>query len=120
MGQMVSRITRRNFLGTAAAAFAAPAAFSAVSTGDDNAMNAAKLPRWRGFNLLEKFTHWENKPFVESDLAWMKEWGFDFVRLPLSYWCWSSPDDWKTMDEDAHTCQYQLPPWPWLLREPAR
>ncbi len=99
---MAGRITRRDFLGTTAVALAAGAGLPTFSsTGDDSAMNAAKLPRWRGFNLLEKFTHWENKPFVESDLAWMKAWGFDFVRLPLSYWCWSSPDDWKTMDEDA-------------------
>lgn len=62
-------------------------------------MTSSKLPRWRGFNLLEKFTERMNSPFRESDFAMMKEWGFDFVRLPLSYWCWSKPDDWKNFDE---------------------
>ena len=36
-------------------------------------MNASKLPRWRGFNLLEKFTHRHNAPFVESDFEWIAE-----------------------------------------------
>lgn len=60
---------------------------------------ASKLPRWRGFNLLEKFTHRHNTSFLESDFEWIAEWGFNFVRLPLSYWCWSSPEDPYTMDE---------------------
>jgi len=64
-------------------------------------MDANKLPRWRGFNLLEKFTDRMNAPFVEADFEWMAEWGFDFVRLPLSYWCWAKPDPnvWLQMDE---------------------
>ena len=64
-------------------------------------MDATHLPRWRGFNLLEQFSHHHNAPFVESDFEWMAEWGFDFVRLPLSYWCWSepNPDTWLQMDE---------------------
>src|SRR5207248_2572966 len=66
---------------------------------DDQQVSPAKLPRWRGFNLLEKFIAQNQKPFVEKDFAWMAEWGFDFVRLPLSYHCWSSPKDWKTLRE---------------------
>ncbi|MBM3501203.1 MAG: glycoside hydrolase [Armatimonadetes bacterium] len=64
-------------------------------------MDASKLPRWRGFNLLEKFTDRMNAPFVEADFEWLAEWGFDFVRLPLSYWCWAKPDPdhWLEMDE---------------------
>jgi endoglucanase len=53
---------------------------------------AKTLPRWRGFNLLEKFNG-QNKRFVESDFAWIHEWGFDFVRLPLDYLMWTSADD---------------------------
>lgn len=59
-----------------------------------------KLPRWRGFNLLEKFiASVENTRFRESDFAWMSEWGFNFARLPLSYRCWSDPKDWHKIDE---------------------
>ncbi|MHB1307378.1 MAG: glycoside hydrolase family 5 protein [Limisphaerales bacterium] len=64
--------------------------------------SARKLPRWRGFNLLEKFTRRDggNPAFREQDFAWMAEWGFNFVRLPLSYHCWSDPADWLKMRED--------------------
>src|SRR3990167_8634518 len=54
---------------------------------------ARRLPRWRGFNLLEKFNAGSNKPFVEDDFRWISEWGFDFVRLPMDYRCWSDPND---------------------------
>lgn len=64
--------------------------------------SAAALPRWRGFNLLEKFiASRENAPFREADFEWMAKWGFDFVRLPLSYWCWSDPHDWRVLREDT-------------------
>ncbi|HOM16163.1 MAG TPA: cellulase family glycosylhydrolase [Thermoguttaceae bacterium] len=53
-----------------------------------------KLPRWRGFNLVEKFMFpSRNKPFVEQDFQWMADWGFDFVRLPMDYRCWTDPKD---------------------------
>jgi len=48
-----------------------------------------KLPRWRGFNLLEKFTVGNQRPFVEQDFEWLAGWGFNFVRLPLDYRCWA-------------------------------
>ena len=61
-------------------------------------INARSLPRWRGFNLLEKFIVTEsNAPFKESDFEMIAELGFDFVRLPMSYWCWSDPKNWKTI-----------------------
>jgi endoglucanase len=62
-------------------------------------VSAARLPRWRGFNLLEKFTAGRPAPFRETDFAWMAEWGFNFARLPLSYRCWSSPADWRRLRE---------------------
>lgn len=62
--------------------------------------SAAKLPRWRGFNLLEKFiAARENAPFREEDFAAIAEWGFNFARLPMSYHCWSSPKDWRQICE---------------------
>jgi endoglucanase len=67
------------------------------------------LPRWRGFNLLEKFSAAapsksapnsnRNAPFSDEDFRWIADWGFDFVRLPMSYHCWSGPDRWMEMDE---------------------
>jgi len=70
---------------------------------------ANPLPRWRGFNLLEKFTADDrsgsvrfgcrNPPFRDEDFRWIADWGFDFVRLPMSYRCWSAPERWFEMDE---------------------
>jgi endoglucanase len=60
----------------------------------------AKLPRWRGFNLLEMFQQPFQRPFVESDFASIAELGFDFVRLPLDYRCWTDPSDWTKLREE--------------------
>lgn len=67
------------------------------------------LPRWRGFNLLEKFEAKEpskstsfyvrNPSFQELDFQWISDWGFNFVRLPMSYHCWSRPEQWFEIDE---------------------
>ena len=86
---------RRDFLKTAAlgaaAAVAAPALGSAAQTPPSEL--AKKLPRWRGFNLLEKFNVGSAKPFAEADFQWLAEWGFDFVRLPMDYRCWTNAQD---------------------------
>src|SRR5262245_61971306 len=58
-----------------------------------------QIPRWRGFNLTELAGWGEVRPFFETDFKWISEFGFDFVRLPLSYWSWSSPDNWMHIDE---------------------
>ena len=55
--------------------------------------------RWRGFNLLNYFTAGRPEPFDEREFQWIAEWGFNFVRLPLSYWNWSKPGSYYEMDE---------------------
>jgi endoglucanase len=59
-----------------------------------------KLPRWRGFNLLEMFMVQGPHPFREEDFAGIAELGFDFVRLPLDYRCWADPSDWTQLREE--------------------
>jgi endoglucanase len=88
-------MNRRKFLRTAGAATALTLAGPSSKTAPAAAGQplAAKLPRWRGFNLLEKFMVHRNEPFVESDFDWMTDWGFDFVRLPMDYRCWTDPND---------------------------
>jgi endoglucanase len=68
---------------------------------------AAHIPRWRGFNIQGRFGspgHPYDRPaFDEFDFATMAEWGFDFARLPLSYWVWGSRDDWSVIREEPLT-----------------
>lgn len=89
-------MNRRTFLATTTAAAAAAALTPATTFAAKfkPAPSARKLPRWRGFNLIQK-VHAQrdgNPPFRESDFALLEEWGFDFVRLPLSYLCWATAD----------------------------
>ena len=92
---------RRDFLKTAAlttgAAIVGQTAEAAPQP--DPSPLSRKLPRWRGFNLLEKFNAGRNHPFVESDFEWMAAWGFDFVRLPMDYRCWTDRSDPYKLDE---------------------
>jgi aryl-phospho-beta-D-glucosidase BglC (GH1 family) len=53
----------------------------------------AQLPRWRGFNLLEKCPNSSavnDAPYQQADLDFMVEFGFNFVRLPLDYKIWTA------------------------------
>ena len=47
-----------------------------------------KLPRWKGFNLLDYFSpnpSNQRSSTQEDHFKWMRDWGFDFVRLPMAY-----------------------------------
>ena len=49
---------------------------------------ANKLPKWKGFNLLDFFSPNPTSAKLtttEEHLKWMQDWGFDFVRLPIAY-----------------------------------
>ncbi|XHR27872.1 MAG: glycoside hydrolase family 5 protein [Chthoniobacteraceae bacterium] len=63
---------------------------------------ASHLPRWRGFNLTEKFIQGsDNRPFAEEDFQIISELGFNFARLPMDYRLWIKNKDWKQIDEAA-------------------
>ena len=60
--------------------------------------------RYRGFNLTEKTGgQGPRRKFNEEDFEIMAEWGLSFARIPMSYWNWSSKDDWLTINEDVMT-----------------
>ena len=46
------------------------------------------LPKWKGFNLLDFFSP-DPKPTAypakEEHFMWMRDWGFDFIRIPIAY-----------------------------------
>jgi len=90
-------------LATIAPALSSPSECSAANPVSEDII-AAHIPRWRGFNLQGRFA-WPGHPydgpaFDEFDFATMAEWGFDFTRLPLSYWTWGSRDDWSVIREE--------------------
>ena len=61
-----------------------------------------ELPRWRGFNLLDKFSiDWSNGPFKEEDFKMISEMGFNFVRLPMDYRAWINDGDWRSFNEST-------------------
>jgi len=60
---------------------------------------AQKLPRWRGFNLLEWFNVGNAQAFREEDFKLIKELGFNFVRIPMDYRIWITDGDWEQINE---------------------
>lgn len=96
-------MTRRQFLKTAAGAAAVNIAGTAVAAASPSPLpdaTSSHLPRWRGFNLLEKYSGSRGRKFREDDFALIEEWGFNFVRLPMSYLCWTDPSDWLKIREE--------------------
>jgi aryl-phospho-beta-D-glucosidase BglC (GH1 family) len=69
---------------------------------DQQPPSASHLPRWRGFNLCEKFTlRGGNNRFREQDFKLISQWGFNFVRWPMDYRLWIVGKDWDQFNEDA-------------------
>jgi endoglucanase len=100
------RMSRRRFLtfSLAAAGAGLSGAMGPLGCGPGakgpGKVKPVAIPRWRGFNLTEKFTAERNRPFVESDFQWIAQWGFDFVRLPMDYRCYTDPGDWMAFREE--------------------
>jgi len=72
-----------------------------VWPADPQVVGGVDVAKWRGFNLLEKFTVARNAPFVEEDFQWMAELGFNFARLPMDYRCYTEKEDWRKFNEPA-------------------
>ncbi|MBN2523345.1 MAG: cellulase family glycosylhydrolase [Bacteroidales bacterium] len=92
---------RRDFIKTTGAfSSAIMAGFSFISC--DQPVNImAKYSKYRGFNLLAKFSGMgPRERFQEEDFEIMAELGFDFARIPMSYWNWARVDDWYAIDEE--------------------
>lgn len=96
-------MNRRDFIKTTTGAVAVMSIPEFVSESfAQKAKHVQKFPRYRGFNLTQKTGGMgPRRKFEEEDFEIMAEWGFDFARIPMSYWNWSSKDDWFTIDEDV-------------------
>ena len=95
---------RRLFLKNSAMLCAAGTLVTTAAWMEDSDITARRIPRWRGFNLQGRFAMpgqpYTGEAYEEFDFATMREWGFDFARLPLSYWAWGSKDDWSVIREE--------------------
>ncbi|MCG6186193.1 glycoside hydrolase family 5 protein [Maribellus maritimus] len=80
---------RRDFIKTTSLATTAIGVAGAPAFSQKNLPVKNKLPRWKGFNLLDYFSPNMNgggRPkTTEEYFKWMSDWGFDFVRLPMAY-----------------------------------
>src|SRR5688572_5442188 len=77
-------MNRRSFIATSGIAAAAVSfAPEILAVPQKN-----KIPQWRGFNLLDFFSPnpTNARPgTVEDHFKWMRDWGFNFVRIPMAY-----------------------------------
>lgn len=85
-----SPFNRREFIKTASASVAASYLIPGTAlAGSPRRASENKLPRWKGFNLLDYFS--PNPPRSNrgatsaEEFKWMADWGFDFVRIPMAY-----------------------------------
>ena len=111
----LARFTRRALLKSAAAMASAAVfpsglllngfagfAFPGSGATESKPTPPAKNPRWYGFNLLEYFStdaDWmkyfpykNDGMFLEDDFRWIRDWGFNWVRLPMDYRFWTAAD----------------------------
>lgn len=68
-----------------------------------HAFRKNKLPKWKGFNLLDFFSpnpKPTSKPTTEDHFRWMRDWGFDFVRIPIAYPCYLDIDRSRNITPD--------------------
>jgi aryl-phospho-beta-D-glucosidase BglC (GH1 family) len=94
---MTTPITRRTFgraVGLGAAASVLPG--SAWAGVFQTKTPQTAVPRWRGFNLLDLFQALAKDDArghsTDEVFRWMRDWGFNFVRVPLDYWFWIDSD----------------------------
>jgi len=69
-------------LSVAAVSFAGAETFAHVEKAK------MKVPKWKGFNLLDFFSPnpmGQRIKTTEEHFKWMRDWGFDFIRIPIAY-----------------------------------
>ncbi len=78
---------RRTFVKNAGL-FAAGLSLSQITAVASGQAAGNTLPKWKGFNLLDFFSpdpKPTSKPTTEEHFKWMRDWGFDFIRIPIAY-----------------------------------
>lgn len=70
-----------------------------MTAGQSPAFDAVSTQSWRGFNLTDYMGMGSLGDFQENDSLWIRDWGFNFVRIPLCYRKWIRGDDPGSVDE---------------------
>jgi endoglucanase len=120
IGRSLEGLSRRDMLKSLAASAAANVLSSAplvanglvrsaLAEGRGGPPSPVKNPAWFGFNLLEYFStdpDWmkyfpykHDGLFQEDDFRWIRDWGFNFVRLPMDYRFWTDVNDLMNISE---------------------
>ncbi|MFC1539838.1 cellulase family glycosylhydrolase, partial [Candidatus Latescibacterota bacterium] len=98
-GVMNTQDSRREFIKKAGSG-AAAIALSGCTSNDmfsETGIAQTAIPRWRGFNLLNYFQALDSGSrsscmISEDECRWIRDWGFDFIRIPMDYWLWLDVD----------------------------
>ncbi len=62
------------------------------------AESATPQGTWRGFNLIELYQDNFKTPISANDFAFMREWGFNYARIPMNYWLWGNRNSWSEIN----------------------
>ena len=114
--------SRRDFMKMAACASVATAAGPSVTAADRPTETPDWKPakRWRGVNLLGMFRAptigLQPDPrvdghFLEWEFEALRDWGFNFARLPVDYRILIRNDDWCDLDEEKMKLLDQAMDW---------
>ncbi len=79
---------RRDFIKKTTAAAGAISLAPHLSFSKSHRNTNNKLPKWKGFNLLDYFNPNPSNARPETKeeyFKWMSDWGFNFVRIPMAY-----------------------------------
>ena len=101
----------------ALSAFAGWAADASVSPSSKTWM-VPDVSSWHGANLLGLFNHAPQKPdkrirgtFEECYFRWLRDWGFNFARLPMDYRYFMATNDWTNLKKDGFAKVDQAVAW---------
>lgn len=108
----MAKIKRRNFIKTSVSVAAGISMTGSLSCNIDKKVTINKLPKWKGFNILDFFSPDPanaREGIEEEYFKWMADWGFDFVRFPMAYPSYLNidrsrpitPDEVYQIDEEA-------------------
>jgi len=85
----ISKLNRRHFIKKTGLATCGIILAGSTAHGSSMAKKANnKLPKWKGFNLLDFFSpdpSRRREATTEEYFKWMADWGFDFIRIPMAY-----------------------------------